>query len=134
MERYQNTVSMQEIRREISDCVNRQQEELDHLSKLLKTLVGQTKRSHSTASFVPYEIRIDEHCANQNKSINELNILRRAGATIVAIKRSTDYVISPGPYERIQENDVILFVGNDLSKQRMNNLFDVIEESEEAEE
>lgn len=41
VERYQNTVSMQEIRREISDCVNRQQEELDHLSKLLKTLVGQ---------------------------------------------------------------------------------------------
>ena len=28
VERYQNTVSMQEIRREISDCVNRQQEEL----------------------------------------------------------------------------------------------------------
>ena len=44
VERYQNTVSMQEIRREISDCVNRQQEELDHLSKLLKTLVGQTHR------------------------------------------------------------------------------------------
>ena len=37
VERYKNTVSMQEIRREISDCVNRQQEELDHLSKLLKT-------------------------------------------------------------------------------------------------
>ncbi|MDO4383773.1 MAG: GntR family transcriptional regulator, partial [Eubacteriales bacterium] len=45
VERYQNTVSMQEIRSEISECVSRQQEELDHLSKLLKTLVGQTKRS-----------------------------------------------------------------------------------------
>ena len=134
VERYQNTVSMQERRREISDCVNRQQEELDHLSKLLKTLVGQTKRSHSTASFVPYDIRIDKHCAYLGKSIGELNIWQQTGATIVAIKRSTDYVISPGPYERIQENDVILFVGNELSKQRMNNLFDVIEESEEAEE
>ena len=134
VERYKNTVSMQEIRREISDCVNRQQEELDHLSKLLKTLVGQTKRSHSTASFVPYDIRIDEHCAYLGKSIGELNIWQQTGATIVAIKRSTDYVISPGPYERIHENDVILFVGNELSKQRMNNLFDVLEESEEAEE
>ena len=66
VERYQNTVSMQEIRREISDCVNRQQEELDHLSKLLKTLVGQTKRSHSTASFVPYDIR-SHHRGDQKK-------------------------------------------------------------------
>ena len=81
-----------------------------------------------------YDIRIDKHCAYLGKSIGELNIWQQTGATIVAIKRSTDYVISPGPYERIQENDVILFVGNELSKQRMNNLFDVIEESEEAEE
>ena len=42
VERYQNTVSMQEIRREISDCVNRKLEELDHLSKLQKTLEGHT--------------------------------------------------------------------------------------------
>lgn len=130
VERYQNTVSMQEIRKEISDCVARQQEELEHLNKLLKTLVGQTKRSHSTASFVPYDLHIDDHCAYVGRSIGELNIWQQTGATIVAIKRNSDFVISPGPYERIQVGDTILFVGNELSRQRMNNLFDMISEEE----
>lgn len=133
-ERYQNTVSMQEVRREISDCVNRQQEELAHLSKLLKKLVGQTKRSHSTTSFVPYDLRIDQHCAYLGKSIGDLNIWQQTGATIVAIKRKTDMVISPGPYERIHNGDTILFVGDELSRQRMNNLFDVIDTDLEDED
>lgn len=126
-ERYQNTVSMQEIRREISDCVNRQQEELEHLSKLLKKLAGQTQRSHSTTSFVPYDILIDENCAFIGKSIGDLNIWQQTGATIVAVKRKSGMVVSPGPYERIRVGDVILFVGDERSRQRMNNLFDVVE-------
>ena len=33
--------------------------------------------------------------------------------------------MSPGPYEVIRVNDVLLFVGNDLSKQKMQKLFNV---------
>ena len=131
VERYQDTVSMQEIRKEISDCVARQQQEIEHLSKLLKSLVGQTKRSHSTTSIVPYDLHIDRHCAYLGKSIGELNIWQQTGATIVGIKRNADIIISPGPYERIQEEDVILFVGSELSKQRMNNLFNIPEDEDE---
>ncbi len=40
-----------------------------------------------------------------------------------AVKRGDETNISPGPYERVQVGDVILFVGNDLSRQKMLNLF-----------
>lgn len=132
VERYQNTASMQEIRSEIEECVARQQEELEHLSKLLNTLIGQTKRSHSTASFVPYDIYIDEYCAYLGRSIGELNLWQQTGATVVAVKRGEDFIISPGPYETINVNDTLLFVGDDLSKQRMQNLFNITPEEDQA--
>lgn len=125
IDRYQNTASIQEIRAEIQACVDRQQEDLEHLSKLLNTLIGQTKRSHSTASFVPHDILIDEHCAYLGCSIGELNLWQQTGATVVAIKRNEDFIISPGPYETINAGDTLLFVGDDLSKQRMQNIFNM---------
>lgn len=128
VERYQNTVSMEELRSQINECVVRQQEEIDRLSKLLKDLIGKTQRSHSTASFVPYDLKVDENCAYIGKSIGAVNVWQQTGATIVAIKRGEDFIISPGPYEQIQNEDVILFVGDELSRQRMNNLFNIIEE------
>lgn len=128
VERYQNTVSVQELRNEIMDCVKRQQEEIDHLNKLLKELVGKTQRSHSTASFVPYDLKIDKNCAYIGKSIGALNVWQQTGATIVAIKRAEEFIMSPGPYEQIQDEDIILFVGDELSRQRMNNLFNIIDD------
>lgn len=128
VERYKNTVSMEEVRNEIMDCVARQQAEIDHLNKLLKDLIGKTQRSHSTASFVPYDLKVDKNCAYIGKSIGELNVWQQTGATIVAVKRGEEFIMSPGPYEQICNEDVILFVGDELSRQRMNNLFNIIEE------
>ena len=125
VDRYQSTVSIQEIRAEIEASVARQEEELLHMSRLLRTLIGQTKRSHETASFIPYDILIDDQCSYIGRSIGELNIWQQTGATVVAVKRGDEYIMSPGPNEIINVNDVLLFVGNDLSKQKMQKLFNV---------
>lgn len=125
VDRYQSTVSIQEIRSEIEASVARQEEELLHMSRLLRTLIGQTKRSHETASFIPYDILIDDQCSYIGQTIGELNIWQQTGATVVAVKRGDEYIMSPGPYEVIRVNDVLLFVGNDLSKQKMQKLFNV---------
>ena len=50
-------------------------------------------------------------------------IWQQTGATIVAIKRNGSLHLSPGPYEQIQSGDILLFVGSDLSRQRMLNFF-----------
>ena len=53
VEQYQDVQSIQEIRQDILDSVERQQQELDNFSDLLNTLVQQTKKVHHMSPFVP---------------------------------------------------------------------------------
>lgn len=122
VERYRNVFSVQQLRQEIEESVNSQQKELAKFSKLLNTLVSQTKMNHAPEPFVPYELKITAKCVCIGATIGELNIWQQTGATIVAIKRGARHIVSPGPYEQIAKGDVIYFVGNDLSEQRMENI------------
>ncbi|MFC2662226.1 MAG: TrkA C-terminal domain-containing protein [Eubacterium sp.] len=123
LERYQNTVSVEQVRAEINACVKNQQKEIEHLSKLLNKLIGQTTRDRAGYTLEPYELHIDEHCYYLGKTIGEVNIWQETGATIVEVMRDDTFIVSPGPYEKIQAGDTLLFVGNEESRQRMLNLF-----------
>lgn len=123
MERYQNTVSVEQLRGEINASVKKQQDEFEHLSNLLNQLVGQTTRDRAGYTLEPYELHIDEHCYYLGKTIGEVNIWQETGATVVEVLRNDIFIVSPGPYEKIEVGDTLLFVGNEESRQRMVNLF-----------
>lgn len=122
-ERYHKSVSITETKAELLEVINEQKQNFERLTKLLDDLVGQTKRDHNTAYIVPHDMRVDKECYFIGNSIGEINIWQETGATIVAVKRGENTIMSPGPYEHICEGDILLFVGDDLSRQKMLSLF-----------
>lgn len=122
-ERFSETVSIVQTKKAITEAIQKQRRDLDHLNELLDDLVAMTKRDHNTMYIVPHDMRLDENCNFIGKTIGELNVWQQTGATIVAIRRGRKTIFSPGPYEQLQTGDVILFVGNDTTRQRMLNLF-----------
>lgn len=122
-ERFHDTVSIAQTRDNIMKAIATQKQDLEHLTRLLNELIERNNRDHSTAYLIPHDMKINSQCNFLGCSIGELNIWQQTGATIVAIKRHDDTMLSPGPYEKIQDGDIILFVGDDLSRQRMLNLF-----------
>lgn len=123
VEQYQDVQSIQEIRQDILDSVERQQQELDNFSDLLNTLVQLTKKVHHMSPFVPFELQLTEQAQHLEKSINELNIWQATGATIIAIQTTEELLLSPGPYAKFSAGNTIYFVGNELALQRMTNFF-----------
>ena len=123
VEQYQDVQSIQEIRQDILDSVERQQQELDNFSDLLNTLVQQTKKVHHMSPFVPFELQLTEQAQHLEKSINELNVWQATGATIIAIQTTEELLLSPGPYAKFSAGNTIYFVGNELALQRMTNFF-----------
>lgn len=55
-------------------------------------------------------IKSNFHCIN--KSIEELQIRKRSGATIAAIERDKKTILSPSPKEKLKEGDKILLIGD----------------------
>lgn len=123
VEQYQDVQSIQEIRQDILDSVERQQQELDNFSDLLNTLVQQTKKVHHMSPFVPFELQLTEQAQHLEKSINELNVWQATGATIIAIQTTEELLLSPGLYAKFSAGNTIYFVGNELALQRMTNFF-----------
>ena len=123
VEQYQDVQSIQEIRQDILDSVERQQQELDNFSDLLNTLVQQTKKVHHMSPCVPFELQLTEQAQHLEKSINELNVWQATGATIIAIQTTEELLLSPGPYAKFSAGNTIYFVGNELALQRMTNFF-----------
>lgn len=122
-ERFHDSISIAQTREQIVDAIATQRRNLKNLAKLLDDLIARNARDHNTSYLKPHDMKIDSNCNFIGKSIGELNIWQQTGATIVAIKRGEETTISPGPYERVKDGDVLLFVGNDLSRQKMLNLF-----------
>jgi len=123
VEKYKDVQSIQETRNEILESVDRQQEELNHFSHLLENLVIQTKKVHDFSPFIPYELDLTQEAQSLNKSISELNIWQKTGATIVGVQTTLEMILSPGPYTKLCQGDRIYFVGPELSVQRMQQLF-----------
>lgn len=69
---------------------------------------------------IPYEIVIPDHSHIIGKSIGELQVWHYTGATIIAVIRDNELVISPGPYYVFQITDVVLIVGDEQVVERFN--------------
>lgn len=68
----------------------------------------------------PVEIVLPEHSHVIQKSIGALQIWHSTGATIIAIIRGNDIIVSPGPYFEFEPHDRVLIVGDEHVIERFN--------------
>ncbi len=111
--------SIQQIHIEMLDSIKRQKEELNYLQEVAERLVSRTERFRSVNPFVPFQMEILGHSPYISRSIGEINFWQNTSATIVGVKRGQDLFISPGPYITIEPFDIIYFIGNDESLERV---------------
>ena len=79
----------------------------------LDTLISLSERFKNTNPFSPHEIRLLPHSPLLGKTIGEVNFWQNTGATIIAIRRDNQLILSPGPYALFLEDDTIIYVGEE---------------------
>lgn len=65
----------------------------------------------SERSLPNYEVQIEPHSGKLGRSIGSLHFWQATGATIVAIRRGQNTLLSPGPYAEFCAGDIVVFVG-----------------------
>ena len=66
----------------------------------------------SEQSFPKFEVTVSEGSPRIGQTIGELRLWQATGATVIAIKRNKNMIISPGPYAELYAGDLIIFVGD----------------------
>ena len=105
LSQHQQTQSIYSLKSKIMDSVERQK----HLTELIE----QIECYRATNPFIPHELIISEETPYLNKSIAEVNFWQETFATVIAIKRNGNIIMSPGPKAVFRLNDIFYYTGNE---------------------
>ncbi len=119
VKQYTEIQTIQNLKNEIMDSVERQSAEINYFNDCLAKLIDYTDRFRSINPFMPYEIEITDKTPYLNQSVQDVNFWHNTSATIVAIKRNDALILSPGPYVSFIDGDILYFVGDENSLLRV---------------
>lgn len=115
--RYMDTVAnryeQQSLRQELRDLI----EEYKTLGKRVFSVAERLVQAQAVPlppdkTLPNYEVKLSSDSDKIGMSIGELQFWQATGATIIAIKRNNNTILSPGPFAQLYGSDVIVFVGH----------------------
>lgn len=116
---YSNYQTVSDLKREMLNSIERQSREFDIMKQNVDALIDRTERFKATNPFIPFEITIDARTAYLGKTASDVNFWHNTSATIIAVRRGEELILSPGPYTSFQVDDVIYFIGDDTCAARV---------------
>lgn len=121
--RSQNLKQLTQTKQELRESIKRQQEELQTTLELIGKLETESRRTQDSLTLVPFELVVTEAFKELGQTVGQLNLWHRTKATIMAVKRGEEMILSPGPVLMIEVGDIVYYIGDDQAKQMMELLF-----------
>jgi len=112
IEHHKNVESVYSLKQELELLLERKHEIDIRLEEIFTNIIGYSDRLRNLTPYNPIEIKVPEHSHVLGKTIADVKLWQRTGATLVAIRRGTEIIVSPGPLADIQANDRLVVVGN----------------------
>ncbi|CQR72000.1 potassium transporter peripheral membrane component [Sporomusa ovata DSM 2662] len=123
IERYKSAESVYSLRQEI-EILLREKRDLDvKLETVLTEIINYSDRLRNLTPYNPVEIAVTADAHITGQTISQLRLWQHTGATVVAIRRGTEIIISPGPNAVIKAYDKIVVVGDSDIYQRTSEYF-----------
>lgn len=116
----QNDIRLRQ--KELSQLLLEQGELAKRIEDVANSIVRINERFSKTTPFLNYEAALPEGCPLIGKSLGEMKFWQQTGATVIAIRRNDQIILSPGPYAVLEEKDILMFVG-DLNCPNSVNMF-----------
>lgn len=119
IKQYEKRQTIDTIKEDILMSIKRQKSEMENLNDSLSELIAASEHFRSLNPFTPFQLNIKSNTKYINKTIADIQFWQHTGATVIAIKRDGSLLVSPGPYLQLLEGDILYFVTQDDSPQRV---------------
>lgn len=111
-------------RRHLTELLEQQSHISHQLADLCRSILDYAVLPVQADDTLPnYIFRIPEGWNGNGRNLGELHFWQATGATIVAIRRGTSRIVSPGPYAELYSGDEIIFVGSDEAREAVSRFF-----------
>ncbi|TCL58383.1 regulatory GntR family protein [Kineothrix alysoides] len=119
--KFDSVSQMSELKKHILNSIEQQITQSTELKTMVTELMYKTERFRVVNPFSPFEIAITEHASYIGQNLSESNFWHNTAATVIAIRRGEQIIISPGPYAVITEGDILYYVGDENCHERVKN-------------
>lgn len=85
------------------------------INKAASSIVRINEHFTTTSPFTTYEEVIPETSPLIGKTLGEVHFWQQTRATVIAIRRDVQIILSPGPYATLMANDIIIYIGDTKS-------------------
>lgn len=109
----QEMQSVADVKNELFAWMERQIGETAAAMEKMLFLINASGSVKKATPFVPYEIVMPPNSKIAGRTISDLNFWHKTGATIIAIDRGKQTILSPGPYSSLLSGDVLYIVGDE---------------------
>jgi len=113
VEKYVGQIEIRSRQQKLHQLILQQEELGRQISDLAESIVRINQRFAYNAPTMHHEALVEEGCPIVWKSLGELQFRQRTGATVIAVRRGTQTIISPGADTVLKPGDTLLFVGGD---------------------
>ncbi len=110
------------LKRELNTLLKERSNMDKRINEIVSQIIDYSERYRNIKPLYTLEFEIPENSSILKKSITETKFWQNTGATIVAIKRSDDIILSPGPYFVFEPHDIIVVTGDMGISQRIQDL------------
>lgn len=112
VERFGERMSAHALQQELKKVMQKQNELQEQTLHIIASIVTQTENFSHSNPFPNYECAIKDNSHVIGKSMAELRFWQTTSATIIALRRDGNIILSPGPYVQFQKSDIIIYVGD----------------------
>lgn len=105
--------SIRSYKTEIDKLLSNRKEIENQLLKSIQGIIDYSSRFNEVNNIIPLEFVVPENCLYIGKTVGEIMFWQNTGATLIAVKRNDELLLSPGPYISLNPNDILIVVGND---------------------
>ncbi|MGQ7457560.1 TrkA C-terminal domain-containing protein [Streptococcus suis] len=132
LDNFEMTNSLVTQKDRILEKMDQQELMLKELRGMVSIYLDQTKRVQKKYPLEPYGLKLTSDSDLLGKQLTEIRVWHYTGAVIVGIERNEDLLIAPSPYQTLEKDDLIYFVGEEESYTRVKNLFSLHEKQKSA--
>ena len=91
--------------------------------QMVEEIANRSPRVSTLVPYRPFEIQIKAETKIVGKTIGQLRLWQATGATVVAVRRKEEFIVSPGPDVGLEAGDWLVLVGPEDSRPKMQEMF-----------
>ena len=109
---HMSMLSAYSLKQELEILIEKKREINNQFDEILTQITRYTDRLRNLQPFNPVEVAVSEFSSANGRSVAQLMLWQKTGATLIAIRRGTEVIISPGSGAILQSGDRLVVVGS----------------------